>query len=115
MERLHRAAGAQGGGGAERSDSAAAVSAALEATLVNAIQALGRGFDVNSDTRLLYCKGAPGSRLVQVNEGNTRDIRVSEGVVVQEVPVGIDVLPGKSGRETTGVLSFHHVRLCPTD
>ncbi|MQL85983.1 hypothetical protein Taro_018522 [Colocasia esculenta] len=84
-------------------------SAALSTTLTNAVQALGRGFDVTSDTRLLYCKGAQGSRLVLVNEDKTRDIRLTEEAVIPDVPVGIDVLPGKSMRETTGVLPFHQM------
>uniref|UniRef100_A0A1D1YCR4 MACPF domain-containing protein CAD1 n=1 Tax=Anthurium amnicola TaxID=1678845 RepID=A0A1D1YCR4_9ARAE len=95
--------------GAGAADSAAAASSSLLATLTNAVQALGRGFDVTSDTRLLYCKGVPGSRLVQVNDDNKRDIRVSDEAVVPDVPVGIDVLPGKSARETTRVWPFQQM------
>ncbi|KAH7568686.1 hypothetical protein JRO89_XS06G0032500 [Xanthoceras sorbifolium] len=47
-------------------------------TLCNSIQALGRGFDVTSDIRLLYCKGAPGSRLVHIDEDHARDLLLSD-------------------------------------
>lgn len=81
----------------------------LSATLCNSIQALGRGFDVTSDIRLLYCKGAPGSRLVRLDEEHTRDLAISHGVVVPNVSGDIDCSPGKSGLEHTPVCSFHEV------
>lgn len=43
-------------------------------TATNAVQALNRGFDVNCDTRLLYCKGVAGSRVVHVDEEHVRDL-----------------------------------------
>lgn len=43
-------------------------------TAINAVKALGRGFDVNCDTRLLYCKGVAGSRVVHVDEEHVRDL-----------------------------------------
>lgn len=79
-------------------------------TLTNSIQALGRGFDVTSDTRLLYCKGAvSGSRLVHVDEDNTKDLVISHGFVVPNVSVDIDFSRGKIIRETTPVCSFHEM------
>ncbi|KAE9591355.1 hypothetical protein Lal_00038600 [Lupinus albus] len=83
----------------------------LSATLVNSIQALGRGFDVTSDIRLLYCKGAPGSRLVQLDEDHTRDldIEVSHGVVVPNISVDIDCSLGKSGIKMIPVCSFYEM------
>lgn len=83
----------------------------LSATLANSIQALGRGFDVTSDIRLLYCKGAPGSRLVRLDENHTRDleVEVSHGVVVPNVSMDIDCSRGKSGIEKIPVCSFHEV------
>ncbi|KAF2578597.1 hypothetical protein F2Q68_00005801 [Brassica cretica] len=65
-------------------------SEALTTTLRNAIQALGRGFDVTSDVRLLYCKGAPGSRLVHIEEGQNRDLELSDGFFLSNVPVDIE-------------------------
>ncbi|KAK8959897.1 MACPF domain-containing protein CAD1 [Platanthera guangdongensis] len=40
--------------------------AALTTTLSNAVEVLGQGFDITADSRLLYCKGTPGSRLVRL-------------------------------------------------
>lgn len=88
--------------------SSTAPDAAL-AALSSSIQALGRGFDVTSDTRLLYCKGVYGSRLVHVDECNTRDIAISTGLVVPNVPADVEVCRGKVERETTSVFSFHEV------
>ena len=82
---------------------------ALTTTLCNSIQALGRGFDVTSDIRLLYCKGAPGSRLLQLDEAQTRDLFLSNGLVVPNVPLDIDCSPGKRATEKVPVCSFHEV------
>lgn len=81
--------------------------AALIATLSNAVEALGRGFDVTADSRLLYCKGAPGSRLVRLDRAISWDFAVSEvGAVLTGVPTEVDIVRGKPGRETTPVCSF---------
>lgn len=88
--------------------SSTAPDAAL-AALSSSIQALGRGFDVTSDTRLLYCKGVYGSRLVHVDECNTRDIAISTGLVVPNVPADVEVCRGKVEREITPVCSFHEM------
>lgn len=86
------------------------ISDALFTTLCNSIQALGRGFDVTSDIRLLYCKGAPGSRLVHLDEQQARDLQVSDGVVVPNVSVDIVSSTGKRITEEIPVCSFHEVR-----
>lgn len=78
----------------------------LSATICNSIQALGRGFDVTSDIRLLYCKGAPGSRLVHLDEEHNRDLALSQELVVPNVSSDIDFSRGKSGIEKTPVCSF---------
>lgn len=78
----------------------------LSATICNSIQALGRGFDVTSDIRLLYCKGAPGSRLVHLDEEHNRDLALSQELVVPNVSLDIDFSRGKSGIEKTPVCSF---------
>ncbi|KAJ7968797.1 MACPF domain-containing protein CAD1 [Quillaja saponaria] len=82
---------------------------ALTATLCNSIQALGRGFDVTSDIRLLYCKGVPGSRLVHLDEDHNTDLVVSDGVVIPNVSVDIECSPGKSTIERIPVCSFHEM------
>ncbi|KAL0910556.1 hypothetical protein M5K25_021550 [Dendrobium thyrsiflorum] len=86
--------------------------AALIATLSNAVEALGRGFDVTADSRLLYCKGAPGSRLVRLDEAVSSDFAVSKfGVGLAGVPADVDIVRGRSGRETTPVCSFREMAI----
>ncbi|GKU94331.1 hypothetical protein SLEP1_g7840 [Rubroshorea leprosula] len=82
---------------------------ALTTTLYNSIQALGRGFDVTSDIRLLYCKGAPGSRLVQLDGDHTRKLYVSDGVVLPNVPTDIEGSTGKRSIARLPVCSFHEM------
>ncbi|KAL3616993.1 cinnamoyl-Coa reductase [Castilleja foliolosa] len=82
---------------------------ALITTLGNSVQALGRGFDVTSDIRLLYCKGAPGSRLVRIDEEQTRNLEISENCVIPNVSIEIGCSKGKSFNEKTPVWSFHEM------
>ncbi|KAL8214114.1 hypothetical protein R6Q57_003563 [Mikania cordata] len=84
---------------------------ALTITLKNAIQALGRGFDVTSDIRLLYCKGAPGSRLIHLDDEHTRELVFSEdgSVSIPNVSVDIDFSRGERITEPTPVFSFHEM------
>lgn len=83
---------------------------ALIATLSNSIQALGRGFDVTADTRLLYCKGAAGSRLVEIDEGRSRDFAVDDGGDrLKDVPADVEISKGTRVRESTPVCSFQEV------
>lgn len=82
--------------------------AALQ-TAVNSVQALGRGFDVNYDTRLLYCKGAAGSRVVEVDEENTWDLPLYDDIVVPNVSRDIKNSQQSHGRQISGVCSFHEV------
>ncbi|KAK7318864.1 hypothetical protein RJT34_03571 [Clitoria ternatea] len=81
----------------------------LTSTLLNSIQALGRGFDVTSDFRLLYCKGAPGSRLVHLDEEHVSDLVLSHALVLPNVSVDIHCSQGKSAMEKTPVFSFHEM------
>jgi len=78
-------------------------------TALNSIQALGRGFDVTSDIRFLYCKGAAGSRLVVIDEENTKDLAVSHDLIVPNVPVDIAYSAGETKRIQTGVRDFHQM------
>ncbi|KAL7129804.1 hypothetical protein ABFS83_13G092400 [Erythranthe nasuta] len=82
---------------------------ALITTLCNSIQALGRGFDVTSDIRLLYCKGVPGSRLVHIDEHQTRNLEISESYVIPNVSVDIQCSEEYSSDEKTPVLGFHEM------
>ncbi|KAL1560371.1 MACPF domain-containing protein CAD1 [Salvia divinorum] len=82
---------------------------ALIATLNNSIPALGRGFDVTSDIRLLYCKGAPGSHLVHLGYAQTRNLEISESCVTPDVSVDIECSSGRSDNTKTTVWSFHEL------
>ncbi|GAB2272081.1 hypothetical protein Dimus_006900 [Dionaea muscipula] len=75
-------------------------------TALNSVQALGRGFDVNFDTRLLYCKGATGSRIVEIDEDNTWDLELYGSLAVPNVSRDINKAQVQAGRETSGVCSF---------
>ncbi|KAG0494199.1 hypothetical protein HPP92_005193 [Vanilla planifolia] len=84
--------------------------AALITTLSNAIEALGRGFDVTADSRLLYCKGSPGSRLVKLNDAHSWNFTVPEtGTVLSGVPVDVDIVRERPWRETAPVCSFREM------
>ncbi|KAL3531606.1 hypothetical protein ACH5RR_005127 [Cinchona calisaya] len=63
---------------------AAAAAAALH-TAINSVHALGRGFDVNFDTRLLYCKGVAGSGVVEIDADHTRDLCLYDNLMVPNV------------------------------
>lgn len=84
---------------------------ALTTTLKNSIQALGRGFDVTSDIRLLYCKGAPGSRLIYLDDQNTKELVFSEdgSVAIPNVPVDVEFSRGERTTEATPVFSFYEM------
>lgn len=84
--------------------------AALQ-TAVNAIEALGRGFDVNFDTRLLYCKGIAGSRILQIDEEPTWDLRLSNNLIVPNVPRSFKIEPCIPKRENFGACSYDEVIL----
>ncbi|CAI0423848.1 unnamed protein product [Linum tenue] len=75
-------------------------------TAINSVQALGRGFDVNFDTRLLYCKGIGGSRLLQIDQDSARDLFLYDDVVVPHVSRDIRNSPGSHGRQSSGVCTF---------
>lgn len=78
-------------------------------TIRSSIQALGRGFDVNYDTRLLYCKGVGGARVVEVDEEHTKDVLAFEGLVVPGVPRDVSCLPKCQSWQSTGVFTYAEV------
>ncbi|XP_023517935.1 MACPF domain-containing protein CAD1-like [Cucurbita pepo subsp. pepo] len=75
-------------------------------TAINAVQALGRGFDVNFDTRLLYCKGVAGSTIVEVDDEHTRDICLYDDVVLLNVSWDIKNFQQPIGHRSSGICSF---------
>uniref|UniRef100_A0A7C8ZL73 Uncharacterized protein n=1 Tax=Opuntia streptacantha TaxID=393608 RepID=A0A7C8ZL73_OPUST len=80
-------------------------------TAVNAVQALGRGFDINFDTRLLYCKGVAGSRIIQIDEEPTRDLWLYDNIVVSNVSRDIKSSPGERQRESSSICSYDEEEL----
>lgn len=75
----------------------------------NSIRALGRGFDANCDTRLLYCKGAAGSRVVEVDEQHARDLPIGDGLVVPNVSRDVKCTLESPRRESVGACGFYEV------
>lgn len=80
-------------------------------TALNAAQALGRGFDVNYDTRLLYCKGVAGSRVVEIDEDHTRDLSLYDKLVLPNVSRDIKNFQELGGRDGSSVCSYNEVCL----
>ncbi|XP_050383513.1 MACPF domain-containing protein CAD1-like [Argentina anserina] len=78
-------------------------------TAVNSVQALGRGFDVNYDTRLLYCKGVAGSRVLEVDEEHTRELCLYDDVVVPNVSRDIKLSKESRERQSSAVCSFNEM------
>ncbi|XP_009406153.2 MACPF domain-containing protein CAD1 [Musa acuminata AAA Group] len=103
-----------------RAAAAAGGSDALIATLTNAVQALGRGFDVTSDARLLYCKGAPGSRLVLLDDTRTRSLVIADDggsgsgssigqIVLPDVLLDVKICRERDRREPSRVCNFQQM------
>lgn len=80
-------------------------------TAANSVQALGRGFDVNFDTRLLYCKGVAGSRVVEVDEEHKKDLFLYDEIVVPNVSRDIKNSQESIGRQSSGVCTYPQVSL----
>ncbi|XP_055807519.1 MACPF domain-containing protein CAD1-like [Solanum dulcamara] len=78
-------------------------------TALNAAQALGRGFDVNYDTRLLYCKGVTGSRVVEIDEEHTRDLSLYDNLVLPNVSRDIKNFQDPGGRDGSSVCNYNEM------
>ncbi|XP_059640019.1 MACPF domain-containing protein CAD1-like [Cornus florida] len=78
-------------------------------TAISSVESLGRGFDVNFDTRLLYCKGVSGSRVVEIDEEQTKDLWLYDGMVVPNISKDIRNSQEPIGRDSSGVCSFHEM------
>ncbi|CAL0309744.1 unnamed protein product [Lupinus luteus] len=70
-------------------------------TATNALQALGRGFDVNFDTMLLYYKGISGSRVVEIDLEHPRDLLLYDDVVIPNVSRDIRSIEELQGRQSS--------------
>ncbi|KAI3819128.1 hypothetical protein L1987_12952 [Smallanthus sonchifolius] len=78
-------------------------------TAVESVQALGKGFDVNFDTRLLYLKGVAGSKVVEVDEEHQRDLWIYDDLVVPNVSRDIENYQDEANRISSGVCSYHEM------
>ncbi|KAL3536610.1 hypothetical protein ACH5RR_005071 [Cinchona calisaya] len=78
-------------------------------TATNSVHALGRGFDVNFDTRLLYCKGVEGSSVVEIDEDHTRDLSLYDHLVVPNVSWDIKTSSEAGGRDGSGVCTYNEM------
>ncbi|XP_054782243.1 MACPF domain-containing protein CAD1-like [Prosopis cineraria] len=78
-------------------------------TATNSVQALGKGFDVNLDTRLLYCKGVAGSRVIEIDDDHRRDLRLDDDLVVPKVSRDIISTHEPIERQRSGVCSFQEM------
>ncbi|CAM6021048.1 unnamed protein product [Sphagnum balticum] len=79
---------------------------AAQHTAVEAAQALGRGFDVTSDFRLGFVKGAVGSFLVKIEQGNVQNLVAPGGIVIPKVSSDIRCVTGESTHHKSDLLPF---------
>lgn len=70
-----------------------------------AVNVIGLGYDLCNDIRLSACK----SRLVEIDNINTRDLVFPAGVVVSDVPNSIKCDKGERTRFHSDVLPFNQV------
>jgi hypothetical protein len=80
-----------------------------ERTAVQAVEALGRGFDFTNDFRLKFCKGNSRSRLVVLEEKKKRDIVIPGGPLIQNVSTDIKCDKGERTRYKSDILEFNQV------
>lgn len=78
-------------------------------TINSSIQALGRGFDVNFDSRLLYCKGINRSRFIHFDEEHTRDLLAFEGLIVHGVSRDVQFSQEGQSHQSTGVCTYNEM------
>jgi hypothetical protein len=79
---------------------------AAQHTAVEAAQALGRGFDVTSDFRLGFVKGAVGSVLVKIEQENLQNLVAPGGIVIPDVSSDIRCVTGENTHYKSDLLPF---------
>ncbi|XWS44540.1 hypothetical protein CRYUN_Cryun15aG0054600 [Craigia yunnanensis] len=73
-----------------------------------AVQSIGLGYDLTADLKLKYCKKR--SKLITIaDHDHVRDIAVSGGILVRNVPKSIKCDKGERIRFTSDVLSFQQM------
>lgn len=75
---------------------------------VRAMEALGKGFDISGDFRLKYAKG---TRLVELDDTNKRDIVFPGAFTIKGVSQDIRLDKGDRIRFKSDVLEFNQVCL----
>ncbi|KAH9323158.1 hypothetical protein KI387_017797, partial [Taxus chinensis] len=81
-----------------------------QATALNAIGAIGKGFDITQDLRLGYCKGGDSnSRLIQLDDGILQDTVLPGGIVIPNVSKSIKCDKGERMRFRSDVLPFQQM------
>ncbi|GLJ13009.1 hypothetical protein SUGI_0203290 [Cryptomeria japonica] len=76
---------------------------------VQAVEALGRGFDFSSDFRLKFCKGKAGNRLIYIDENRKQDIVIPGGPLIPGVSADIKCAKGERTRFKSDVLEFNQM------
>ncbi|KAK9085338.1 hypothetical protein Sjap_025749 [Stephania japonica] len=72
-----------------------------------AISVIGLGYDLSNDIRLSYCKPGPdGSRLIELDQTLTRELRLPNSVVVPNVPISIKCSKGERKRLSSDFVCF---------
>ncbi|KAJ4830567.1 kinetochore-associated protein nsl1 [Turnera subulata] len=75
-----------------------------------AVSVIGFGYDLTNDLRLSSCKPGPsGSRLIELGPGQTRDLVVPGGILVENVSTEIKCDKGERTRFRSDVLSFNQM------
>ncbi|KAL5715427.1 hypothetical protein ACHQM5_017247 [Ranunculus cassubicifolius] len=73
-----------------------------------AVCAIGHGYDLSSDIRLLYCKPGPaGLPLIEIDRNSSRHLVLPGGIVVNNVSKSITSDKGERTRFGSDVVSFH--------
>lgn len=75
-----------------------------------AVSVIGYGYDLYNDLRLSSCKPGPsGSRLIDLDPTQSRDLVFPDGIVVGKVPHSIKCDKGERTRLSSDVLSFNQM------
>ncbi|KAM7255042.1 hypothetical protein ACFE04_020283 [Oxalis oulophora] len=83
-----------------------------QSTAEKAVSVIGYGYDLCNDLRLTSCKpGLNGSRLIEINSSQTRDVAIPGGgnVVVKDVPCSIKCDKGDRTRFNSDILTFNQM------
>ncbi|KAG2683826.1 hypothetical protein I3760_10G051300 [Carya illinoinensis] len=75
-----------------------------------AVASIGLGYDICNDIRLSSCKSGPsGTRLIELDHTETRDLVIPGGLLVPHVSTSIKCDKGERTRFRSDVVSFHQM------